>query len=474
MRFIAAFLAFLALSVIARAETTIIGSGVFGWTGAATGMITPMTASISLPTSGTATEYAPIQGSGTLSTNTTTANVRAIPIPIAGVISGLYSNLTVSQFNVTTSAFVTDRVNGANKTLTCSFSAVVAPYSCFDSVHTDAINAGDLVQWVFSPGSSTWAQTVDPNQVSLVFTSTSPNQGMLLSGTSNSAVPAATAAVYQGFGTVSNNITTASSIMPVAGQITGIYATPNVSENASFPHTYTVYHNGASTGISCIASTTTVTAGCCANLTGSGVIGGTSVSCGTISAITIAAGDTLSAQVSCHSVPTNNCNSVLPGISLIWVPSTAGQAVVTTQFTSNVSVTEYMGISDNTLFSSQTTYQLIPYLGVGGSMTLSNLIACTGISPGGTAARTFTTQSATTPGTAPTTTAGGPVTVLSVANGACPGAMSAALLGGNQDTTHTIVVGSGYSVDTVHTPTGSPAGGAAFPWKISYAATVTP
>lgn len=276
-----------------------------------------------------------------------------------------------------------------------------------------------------------------------------------------------------GFGAAFLNTATTdisvSSIIPTAGQITGIYAIPNTAEN-TVPHVFTVFHNGSSTSLACTGQASTA-AGCCANLTGTGTVGapGTTATCSSISAITIAAGDTLSINITCAS---GTCASISPGVSLIWAPTTSGQAVLTAQALPSVS-SPFWGVMDNVPTTTQANIvQIAPQVGAS-TLTFSNLIACVKTNPGGAASRTFTSQSGSAPNVTPTNVSGGTVAVVNVGNGACPGANSATLLGGIQDTTHTWTAASGNSLDTAQTDAGSPAGGVQV-HKIGYVAVISP
>jgi parallel beta-helix repeat protein len=428
-------------------------------------MITPLLGSTLPITSGTATEYT--TGQPALGQNTTTTtSTRKVPIPIAGTLSGLAAGMNAPF----TTAAIFSYHNGAQGTLTCNFSA---SQFCNSGSATEHYAQGDLLNWQWVPG-GTWAQTSGlPMLVSALFQADSGSStGMILSGSQTSGTNGATVHVYQGFGfTIANNTQAtdllASTLMPAAGTISGLYVLPNASESATNPHTYTLIKNGTATGISCTANTTTVTAGCCTNAGGVGNIGGvTAAACTAATAVSIAVGDTISLDIGC---PSAACNSVSPGASVQWNPTTPGQAILAVSGAGNLNVastTYTLGLSDNTSFSNtETNWQLVPK--VASTMTLSKTMFCTVGNPGTTPVRTVNVRYATTQ-VAPTTNS--PVT-LSVGTGqACPGANSGVLLGGNQDTTHLISLNAGSTVDYSQSFTGAPAN--ATNYKFSSVATV--
>jgi hypothetical protein len=133
----------------------------------------------------------------------------------------------------------------------------------------------------------------------------------------------------------------------------------------------------------------------------------------------------------------------------------------------------FLGFSDNLVHStSAVALQIAPYLN-SSTLTFSNLLYCTKTNPGGTASRVVTSQSGSAPNVTPTNVPSGTVATANVANGACPGANSAVLLGGNQDNTHTWTAPSGASLVNSEADIGGPAGGVQ-PMKYSYVAVVSP
>ena len=216
---------------------------------------TPTLATFSLPTSGTATYYVPPVGASNIAILGSTAH--NVPIPVQGAVTGLYAALNAAQ-----AAAITANENGAAGSVACSFGGAI---SCNYSGAGDSIAAGTLLEWQWST-TSAWVQSSSsPGSISFLFTAANGQQGFLLSGPPNSAIPGATTNAWVGFGGVYVSVASdanVSSIMPTGGQIAGLYVTPNAPE-ASNLHVYTVWHNGSATGITCTPGTGT--GGCCVN-----------------------------------------------------------------------------------------------------------------------------------------------------------------------------------------------------------------
>jgi hypothetical protein len=438
---------------------------------AANGMTTPVLSSFNPPTSGTTTFFMPPVGSSSVDSILSGATTAArVPIPIAGTIKGLSANLNTAQ-NTATPASITDNINGTNGTVTCAFTASAAPFSCNDHTHSDSVAAGSLMQWSLSPGTGPWAQTANvPEQVSFLFTAASGQQSMILSGPTNSNIEGTITAFFVGFGTSYTAATleeteiNSSSISPSAFVANSLYVIPNGTEN-TVPHVYTVFHNGVATSLTCTAAASS-TGGCCVNLTGSGTIGASGPACTTAAGtVTVAVGDTLSVEIACSS---GACGGVAPGISVGIVPSVTNQVPLMAQWDLSTP-NDFVGFEDNSLLATPISFQLIPQLS-SGSMTFSNMIACTAVNPGSGATRTLTSESATAPNVTPTAPSGGTAVTLSVANGACPGANSGVLLAGSQDTTHTWTAGAGNVVINSLGESGSAA--ASTVWKTGMVVTV--
>jgi hypothetical protein len=472
MVFMNRFLKFLIAAIAAYPTAALAAFNIFALSAPpANNMTTPVLSSFNPPTSTTDTFFSPPVGSSGTAILSAATTARRVPLPIAGAIKGLSANLNTAQ-NTATPGSITDNINGTNGTVTCSFTAAAAPFSCNDPTHGDTVAAGALMQWSLAAGTGPWAQTSGvPEQVSFLFTASGGQQGMLLSGPTNSGIAGTITASFVGFGvalapaTATQTEINISSIAPSAFQANSLYVIPNGTEN-TVPHVYTVFQNGVATSLSCTAAASS-TGGCCVNLTGSGTIGGSGGPACTTSAATlnVAVGDTLSVEVACSSA---TCATVSPGIGVGIVPAVTNQAPLMAEWDLNTP-NDFVGFEDNSLISTAINFQLIPQLS-SGSMTFSDLIACTAVSPGGTATRTLTSQSATAPGVTPTAPSGGTAATLSVANGACPGANSGTLLAGSRDTTHTWTASAGNVAINSLGESGSPV--ASTVWKVGMVVTV--
>jgi hypothetical protein len=410
------------------------------------GMITPVVSSTSPLTSGGSTFFMPPVGSFSIATIGTGGLNRRVPIPISGTLFGVVAHLNTAM---TTASFV-DQHNTSTGTVGCNFSAGV---DCNSGAATEHFTAGDFLQWVWTPG-GTWAQSGSAPQVNswLFQADSGASSGMMLSGPTNTAIGGAAVNIFMPFGTVYNSANAAtealaSSIMPAAGSISGLYVISNATEHATNPHVYTLVKNGTNTGLTCTPAAGTST-GCCINVGGVGAISA-GPSCSSGSAVSIAVGDTISLNVNCASA---TCNSVSPGASVIWNPTTPGQAVFQATNNSAGPSPLFTGMSDALFSTTQTNWQIAPFLG--STMTLSNLIYCVQVAPTGVTSRTATTQFNTVPGTAPGTNSA--LTTTFSSSTPCPGANSGVMLGGSQDTTHTFTVNASYSLDHSLTISGSP------------------
>jgi hypothetical protein len=202
-------------------------------------------------------------------------------------------------------------------------------------------------------------------------------------------------------------------------------------------------------------------------LTSAGNIGGSGgPTCGAATAISIAAGDTVSIQVTCGGT----CASINPAFGLGWIPANKNQVPLFAEAI-NVAASNFLGVSDANgvaTVATNTAYDLAPSLTTPTQMTFSNYGACTSNSPGGTfpaVSRTAALQFSST--TAPPTTAAGPTNTWGTGI-VCPSTAFAAF--GAFDTTHTFVASAGYTMGSVLTLTGAAAGSGFY--KVGMAVTV--
>lgn len=425
-----------------------------------TGLITPVMSIFTPPTTGTGAIFGGLAGVGLIGTTTTTP-VRKVPIPIAGTISGLAAATATTQ-NAGTNIAI--NLNGGTGNTRCIY-ATASPFNCNYSGTGDHIAAGTLAQWRVSLGGGSWNGSSGPAQASFNFQADSGQNGPLFSSPS-SAIGSTT--TYEGIGLPFQNTaeSIASSVQPTPGQIAGIYCYPNGSDNGANVHSCTVMQNGVATGVACTDDPANPTLGCCANVGGTGNIGGNPLApCSSITAISVSIGDTLSNRVSCGGT----CANIFPGISDIWQPTNPGEVPIYTIATTPSTTVPWFSSAVDAQFSqtTATNWNITPNLA--STMTLSKLLACTSstITTG-----TWTEQFQYTNGTnltPPTTNSPLVATYGSGGSFLCPGP-GTALHQGIQDTTHTQTVSAGYTLGFNIIPAGPPTGNAR--WKTSMVVTV--
>jgi hypothetical protein len=426
-------------------------------------LVTPVFSNFSALT-GTANHFGFVVAGQTAAVGTTNG---AFPMPFAGKVG----NLSASLNNATTlgTSSIVDQVNGVSKTVTCTFSTA----QCVPAgTPSDTFNQGDFVQWegVIGSGDS-WSQTAT-GRIGFTITAASGQHAPLFSVASGATT---TTPSFSTVGSNNSNVATelsVSGISPTGYTVVGAWGKALSTEGA-VGHTITVCQNNSVA--TCTAGTgiffTTVPSsavGGCGTTAASGVLqGGSGCAQVNLTGMHFAVGDTISIKDTCAST----CSNTVILVTLDIIPDNTGEVPVFAQAASigtNSSV--WAGVSDMNFLnaSGQVAYQVVP--NVTGQVTLSKMIACTAVNPGGAATRPFTLQSGANPTTLPTT-GSGPVATLSVANGACPGANSATLLAGNQPAT-TLALTAGQTLDTVTTGVGSPASPGVT--KVSYVAVVGP
>lgn len=431
-----------------------------------TGLITPVMSIFNPSTSGSQTLWGALAGAGPVGTTSNSATARRIPIPVAGTISALAAGFSTTQPAGTA---IRINLNGANGNTDCVY-ATTSPFNCSYSGTGDHVVAGTLAQWKISLGSGSWNTSGGPAQASFLFQADSGQNGPIFSAADSTAVASST--IFEGIGTPSPSATEAiaSVVQPAGGQLAGIYCYPNGSDNGANVHSCTVMQNGVATALACTDDPANPTLGCCANVGGTGNIGGNPLApCSSISAITVAVGDTLSNQVSCGGT----CATINPGMSVIWQPTTSGQVPLyaSTASSPSTSVPWFLSVVDAAFSQTvATNWNISPNLT--GTMTFSNLIACTFST---TALGSWQETFQYTLGTnlAPPST-NSPV-VATFGNGnLCPysGVPARLLNGGFQDTTHSQVVSAGYTLGLNIVPSVGTAPTAASRWKTSVVVTV--
>ena len=269
---------------------------------------------------------------------------------------------------------------------TCSYSGSVS------------VSAGDRLAWAVAPANSPTAQTSPPPIIiSALFTANSGvNQGPIMMA-SNGAV-SATNTNYIGPGGSPSPAGSAaeinvSGIVPVAGAIESIWAIANGSPGTAGSQYYkfTIYHNGASTSLTCQVNNPSASSACNSSA----------------NPITVAAGDT----ISCGITPTGTPTARVVTCGFAWQPSATGQALVfangrTSPPTTGASSTEYYNIagfsSPGTITTESTAEQLSPNLPSGGhTLTFGNLVVAQSTTPTSNSRTTTLRAGAASPSNGP-------------------------------------------------------------------------
>lgn len=404
-----------------------------------TGLVTPVMSIFGPSVSGVSTNWGGLAGVGPIGTTGAAITGHKIPFPVAGTISGGAFGLSTSQAAGTA---IRINLNGINAATGCVY-ATASPFSCNSGAATDHVSAGTLAQWKIAlPFGSGWNASGGPAQASFNFQADSGQSGPLFSAPSATGSASTTNFESVGLPFINAVESIVSVAQPAPGQLAGIYCFPNASDSGAAVHSCTVMQNGVATALACSNDPANPTLGCCANVGGTGNIGGSALApCSSITAISVAIGDTLSIKIQCGNGTTDTCASINQGMSVLWQPTTAGQVPLYTITNTPSTTIPWFSSAVDAIFSqtSATNWNFSPNLA--STMTLSNLLACTTstITTG-----TWTEQfqySATL--IAPATNA--PLVATYGSGSTCPGP-GTILHSGVQDTTHTQSVSAGYTL----------------------------
>lgn len=441
----------------ASAQTVPLGSGILQ--GPSGGTLTPIF-SIFQPAATTTTYFgdfavAPLSAQGGL---TNAATGRQVPIAAAGSIKDLACNTPAITGGTGGAVFFVK--NGVQETVNCT-----TPTGT-DTTHSDAVNACDLIQWKFNPGGGTWVAS--QGQVASVFQSSTANQVVIETSPSSGALAvSATEFLSLGAPFTSVSDSASSGLFGIAGQIQGLCFFPNANDTGANQHTATIWHNGASGTMACSDASDGL--GCCANVTGTGFIGGSGVkacSATAFSPVSISSGDTVSIQITCGGT----CSSITPGVGLLFVPSVPNQVPLFAVSNNPTTFPAWYSTTDAASASVGTTNFIGSIAPAGiSSITFSNLTACSQFNPGSAHTRTFQPEYATSLIT-PTTAM--PQSVSYTISQNCTGYLVSSLgwAGGGSDTTDTFVGHAGYTFNTESSATSGSTVGTLY--KISQTAVV--
>lgn len=259
-----------------------------------------ITCSPASATSTTQTRFIGLTG-GTGSTWSTSRPIVETPIATAGTFSKLAVRCPTALSPGQSYTFTVVK-NGVDTALTVTIND--AGIFGVDAVNTAAFAQGDLFAVKVVPSGTPAVQ--EDIQISLIFESTTVNQGLISSGHTAST---ATTKYFPPSGLSATSAPDESvriGNMPTDGEIDTLYVNLNVAPGVGNSRTYTVRKNGADTGL-------TVTFG-------AAELGIKSV----VAAVSYIAGDHLSFALTSTGTPASGAAS----LSVRWKPTTAGEAVL--------------------------------------------------------------------------------------------------------------------------------------------------
>jgi hypothetical protein len=310
--------------------------------------------------SATATTYVPLcMGVAESAYKTAVVNVEQV-VPVAGTFSNLRVKFPAPT-GATKSWTITLFVNGIASALTTQ--VVDAATTNFDIAHTVPVNRGDTVCMQIVPA-NTPSGVNTAAQISLAFDAAA-NQSAIFAHASCSGA----ATNYAGFG---NAVTAGavenvvSCIISTSGTLDRLYVNMSAAPGAGKSFTFTIFKNGASTGVTCQVSTAALNSSDLSN------------------SITVVAGDLISIQ----SVPSGAPSTTTAKISMRWAPTIDGESlqfcIDTTALSS--SAARYLNVNGNSINSATETdfENLAPTIFVAKKLQVAHLIA-----PGGTASRNY-------------------------------------------------------------------------------------
>jgi hypothetical protein len=397
-------------------------------------LITPVMSSVSLPSTGTASQYG-----GTTATTQNAANSisnnpsnRRVVLPFAGTIGNLHVHLANPNPGLT----VTNHLGSLGLGIvTCNFAT--APNNDCTSGVTQTVNSGTLFQYELDT-TATWPGL--SSQFSFTYTASNGQHAAIMGQAGAGGVSAGPVfyPIYGGTlnGTDSNVAALFCSVC--GGQIHGWYAIPNGTEGASGAHFFALAINGVPSAVMTCTDAVSSSTGCCVNDQATPGTIDNNAACTTVSPITINPGDSISVQVGCAS---GTCGSIFPGFGIDFTPTTLNVVPVLST-SAGLSNPSWAGLYDvNMTTTSQFNYQMAPV-----NMTYSHLGMC-GLAQFLTTATLKAVAQSGTTGNPPTTPGVGPSATISVSSGACTGANSSVYLSGVFDNVNTLPLTAGQTTD---------------------------
>lgn len=260
-----------------------------------------------------------------------TENQRRLVVPINGTISKfkiLDSNSTSGNYTYTLMK------NGSATSLSCNDASAGV---CEDLVNTVSITAGDTISLRCTPSSP---DAIYPNwQGTMMFSSSSGGEGLVMGATLNSATNAYFPIQSMSGGNATLNLT--QSAMPTGGIIDRLYldsqGSPGTGPGAGWQAT--IIKNGSSTSLS------------------AGVFDATTQSSDLSNTVSFSAGDLISVSIISVSTEDFSPNSVPLRWGVRWRPTVDGEAIQLYGNTTlgGASTTQYAGVSDGIAGSVNVT-----------------------------------------------------------------------------------------------------------------------
>jgi len=282
------------------------------------------------------------------------SSCRRVVFPAAGTISKLY----ISVSRDPTPGTYTFKVykNGIGQAVTCAVSP--GNTSCNDTTHSFSVAQGDTVSLESVVSSS--PLVLSNIQISLLFTSTTPGESIILGGSSAGLDTVNTHYRFiQGAGSADTVVTNRSVVMPTGGTISEMWIDLSSAPTSTNSFKFTLFQGGSATSQTC-----TVT--------------GAATACNDTShAVTITAGDLISIEMD----PTGSPVGGTARWGFKWVPTTAGESVQLTGSSGSgtANTTTYSAANGQSSWNAteSNNYQ------IGQACTLKKLYADYGTAPGG-------------------------------------------------------------------------------------------
>ncbi len=383
----------------ASAQMLLLGFGQGAFVTGPTMMVTPLMFSGNTANnpSATAINYVPMFGATGANNYTTTSTGKPTVMPVAGTIANLQAYFQQDPTTANSSYDIIMVLGGTKQTLTCNIAA--GAHACSDSTHSITVAAGNLVGWQICPstvgntlscpgatGSAVPSAQTTPIQISATFTST-VGQESLTGGGSTSTNMSTTVINYAGWGTAgawgaTENVV--SVVVPTGGTLDTLYVNMTGTSGASSSYDFILVKNGTPSALTCNIAHPATT---CNTTNGT-------------NAVSVVQGDTISIE-SCPSNAATCTAGSAPGssrgamVSLRWVPTTSGQAIVmdapSTMPGTNTTAT-FMPVSgaSNPQTTEANQVSLVPGIPAGMTFSVNNLTVAQCPGPGAAATRVDT------------------------------------------------------------------------------------